>query len=390
MAQVKFDPHSNVREMNPVRPLKPRAGDLAPRVNNAPRSGLDRLKLSPAHVELIKVCAENLLRKADGTAAEEIAQRFAPAVPEPAFDTIKHPPSPFAPLASGIRKLTYVLLAAALLPNLTLAAFWLGIFVPPWSEPAEMTALVQAPPAPTVSLPVLSAPDTLAAKEGGAVLFPIALDGTDGVPLGSAILVRGLPRGSAFSGGQAQGETEWTLKRDQIGELALALPLGAAGEHRLTLQLLAPNNGILAEAATVLKVATDDAARGAAASATGIDAQDGQAGMGQEPGPLAQDDSTAIAETAAGETALDQADVPPLPARRPQPSNPAPGTGGWVAPTAYVNLREAPSSTGRVLGTIAKGAKLRVLDRKRGWLKVAGPDGVQSGWIYSGHTTALQ
>ncbi|HET6377366.1 MAG TPA: SH3 domain-containing protein, partial [Methylocella sp.] len=68
----------------------------------------------------------------------------------------------------------------------------------------------------------------------------------------------------------------------------------------------------------------------------------------------------------------------------------SPGKGGWVAPTAYVNLCDAPSSSGRVLATVAKGARLRVLDRKRGWVKVAGPDGAQSGWIYSGNKTALQ
>ncbi len=57
----------------------------------------------------------------------------------------------------------------------------------------------------------------------------------------------------------------------------------------------------------------------------------------------------------------------------------------WVQPSAYVNLRDGPSSSSRVVGVIAKGAKVPVLERKRGWLQVINPATSEKGWIYSGY-----
>jgi uncharacterized protein YgiM (DUF1202 family) len=63
------------------------------------------------------------------------------------------------------------------------------------------------------------------------------------------------------------------------------------------------------------------------------------------------------------------------------------GDNGWgtVEPSMFVNMREGPSSSPPVLGVIAKGAKLSVLDRKRGWVQVADPATDKKGWIYSGN-----
>jgi uncharacterized protein YgiM (DUF1202 family) len=57
----------------------------------------------------------------------------------------------------------------------------------------------------------------------------------------------------------------------------------------------------------------------------------------------------------------------------------------WVTPSVYVNLRDGPSSSSSVIGVIAKGAKLPVLDRKRGWVQVSEPATSKKGWIYSGY-----
>jgi uncharacterized protein YraI len=61
------------------------------------------------------------------------------------------------------------------------------------------------------------------------------------------------------------------------------------------------------------------------------------------------------------------------------------GRASWVRPSAYVNMREGPSSSAPVVGVIAKGAKLSVIDRKRGWLQVTNPATSEKGWIYSGY-----
>ena len=58
---------------------------------------------------------------------------------------------------------------------------------------------------------------------------------------------------------------------------------------------------------------------------------------------------------------------------------------GTVQPSVFVNLREGPSSSASVVGVIAKGATLSVLDRKRGWVQVTDPETGKKGWIYRGN-----
>ena len=100
----------------------------------------------------------------------------------------------------------------------------------------------------------------LEATAGGDIIFPITLDGTDGVPARSIIAIRGLPLGSRLSSGRPYDETEWNLKPDEIGDLHLVLPSNASGEAKLIIQLVATDGAILADAATLLKMPTNSAA----------------------------------------------------------------------------------------------------------------------------------
>jgi Bacterial SH3 domain len=288
-------------------------------------------------------------------------------------------------LASGIRRLTAVLVVAALLPKLTLAAFWLRLIEPPWSRPATVPAgpshVAAAQPEP--ALPVLSAPARIEAAAGEAVLLPIALDGTDGVPAGSVILIRGLPPDSTLSSGRADGQADWTVRPDEIGDLQL-IPAAWMGEARLTIELLAPNNGILADAATVLEVTAGETAAIAGTA--------GETDAAQAQDPDTPPDSVEVAAVAPGATTDAPASIAepvPLPTRRPARTARDAGPATWVRPSAYVNLRDGPSSTARVVSVVAKGAKLRIVTRKRGWVQVADPATSQTGWIYSGHTETV-
>jgi uncharacterized protein YgiM (DUF1202 family) len=56
----------------------------------------------------------------------------------------------------------------------------------------------------------------------------------------------------------------------------------------------------------------------------------------------------------------------------------------WVTAPQFVNLRKGPTSSAAVISVVAKGAKLEVLGRKRGWVKVNSPESSESGWIYMG------
>jgi SH3 domain-containing protein len=390
MGELKLKPQTNILALKVTRAWQGEANGTGEAKVNGHRSGATEasLELTPQRLELVKAYARHALRHAQAPSASQIAQRFAPRAEDarPAHSGAPHPvpqppQAPLFALASGIRRLTAVLVVAALLPNLTLAAFWLRLIEPPWSRavmaPAVESHASAARPEPT--LPVLSAPARIEAAAGEDVLLPIALDGTDGVPAGSVIVIRGLPPGSTLSNGRPDGETAWAVRPDEIGDLHLIPARAASSEAVLTIQLLAPNNGILADAATIFKVTADETA--AIADTVG-ETEEAAANAPEEIEVAA-----AAPRAATTDDPVSPPETVPLPTRRPSPDDD--GTANWVRPSAYVNLRDGPSSTARVVSVVAKGAKLRIVTRKRGWVQVADPATSQTGWIYSGHTETV-
>ena len=284
-----------------------------------------------------------------------------------------------------LRPLLVVLMLVALVPNLTLVAIvWLGLIDMPWSKPLAPLQHATSAPAPAV----LTAPATVEAFGGEVVAFPIALDGTDGVPARSIIAISGLPTGSTFSDGRPYGDTEWNLKPDQIGDLHLAVPSTANGVSKLAIKLITPDDKVIADAGTLLNVMTAAAAAtppavlpvphafGAVPAAADFQVK-GSLPAAEQAGSYAAAAGTPAAEPPAG-----AAETPPIqPAERAGADDPS----SFVRPSAYVNLRDGPSSASRVIGVIARGAKVPVLERKRGWLQVTNPATSEKGWIYSGY-----
>jgi hypothetical protein len=394
MGQLKFKPQTNVLALRVARAWQDAANGPGDAKVNGHRPGATEagLELTPQRLELVKAYAKNALRHAQAPSASQIAQRFAPradsippaGAPHPAPRAA--PVAPFATLASGIRRLTAVLVVAALLPNLTLAVFWLRLIEPPWSRPVTLPQSESHVPAaqPELGLPVLSAPAKIEAAAGEDVLLPIALDGTDGVPAGSVIVIRGLPPGSTLSNGRPHGETDWTLRPGEIGDLHLVAGAGS-GESELTIQLLAPNSAILADAATILNMT---AGATAAIDEAAIETEPAEALFPHTP-PEGLEVASVAPSAAATDEPPSMSELVPLPTRRPARNANDDGPANWVRPSAYVNLRDGPSSTARVVSVVAKGAKLRVVARKRGWVQVTDPATSQSGWIYSGHTETV-
>ena len=54
----------------------------------------------------------------------------------------------------------------------------------------------------------------------------------------------------------------------------------------------------------------------------------------------------------------------------------------WIKPSTFVNLREGPSPSSRVINVVAKGTKLRVVGRKKRWTQVINPASSEKGWVY--------
>jgi hypothetical protein len=355
--------------------------------------------------------------------------------------------TPFLAFLSGMRTLVAGLILVALIPNLTLGTiFWLGVIDSPWSRPSTHPPNESSGPAAqsAVPFPVLSSPATLEATAGGDITFPIALDGSDGVPARSIIAIKGLPRGSKLSSGRPYDETEWNLKPDEIGDLHLVLPSNASGEAKLIIQLVATDGAILADAATLLKTPTNSAAN---IPASNIETEPTQAQVSEQrtPGleergaegtlanldaattppenpvplpsvlkmtansaaniPASNSIKTELAEAqvsderaqAVGETGaegtlanLDPAtreDPVPLPSRRPAPT--AKDDANWITLTS-VNLRTRPTRSAPAIGVVAKDAKLRVIGRKNRWVQVTNLATSEKGWIYARHVATVR
>jgi SH3 domain-containing protein len=219
-----------------------------------------------------------------------------------------------------------------------------------------------------VAAPVLSAPSMLKATAGETVPFPVALDGTDGVPARSIIVISGLPHGSRLSSGSPYGETEWNLKPDEIGDVQLVLPNTTGNETNLLIQLVAPNGGVLAATTTILKVT----AGAANIPVYPVKTQLIQGQVWDEPNLDAMDEDKRASSR----------EIVPLPTR-PTPIASGNVNANWVKSSAFVNLRKGPTSSAAVVGVVAKGIKLRLVGRKRGWVEVTNPATSETGWIYA-------
>jgi hypothetical protein len=304
---------------------------------------------------------------------------------------------------SEVRTLIAVLIAVALLPSVALGAMlWLGAIKTPWSTgvhaenaplPTAKASLASTTPAPdraqskqaaAVGALALTAPDALDAEAGGEIAFAVALDHAGSLPARSVIAVAGLPRGATLSAGRPYGEAEWNLRTDEIGDLRIALPKAASGESKLRVKLVAPDGEILAGTETTLKVA--------AAPDTGSEGPaEGQALAPEhiyDPnlvGVAAWSEKTHQLLGASGvEEVFTAPDTPPAPPADVEPSQRADNDSkAWVAPE-FVNLRKGPTSSADVISVVAKGAKLQVMGRKRGWVKVTNQATSESGWVYAG------
>jgi hypothetical protein len=215
----------------------------------------------------------------------------------------------------------------------------------------------------------------------------VALDGTDAVPARSIISISGLPQGSTFSSGRSYGATEWNFKTDEIGDLYLTMPNTANGESRLIIQLVAPNGGVLAATKTILNVRGPEAKMAGPEPNIPVHSVKTQLIQGQPWDQSSQE----LNAMDVGQKPVDvqspqvpSEEPPQSPTKQPAPTARDTADAGWIRPSASVNLRQGPKSSAPVIAVVAKGAKLRVISRKRGWIQVTNPATSQQGWIYAG------
>lgn len=297
-------------------------------------------------------------------------------------------------------RIVAVISFALVLPTLGVAV-WLGV--------TPLSDMSQQSPVPS---PVLTAPAFLEATVGESIFLPIALDGTDGVPANSSIIITGLPQGSTLSNGRPLGDTGWKLERDEIGDLQLVVPNSASGQAKLKIQLIASDATLVADAEILLQVAT--APQGSlprnAEDTDNVPLVPVNHGLAHESPEVRPDPGVREVKPSAAATEVKPSAAPEVKPsaaameREEEPVQSEPRTvqsqhrvtakrtvanvgTDEVKTSVFVNLRQAPSPSAKIIRVVAKGTKLPVVARKGRWVQVTDPAKSAKGWIYMGNAS---
>jgi hypothetical protein len=252
----------------------------------------------------------------------------------------------------------------------------------------------------------LSSPDRVEAKAGEAVAFPIVIDATAALPARSIVAVTALPEGATFSEGRPYGETGWSLRPDEIGDLQLRLPVqGSAADIRL--ELVAGDGTVLAQSETRLSVApAPDAAQPVAAVSTDpfaavatapaatepseqVEASERTGSIASVPAPIRK--PTASADSSVRVNKVKAVTIPAPRAARPHdgayalaPAQDDPQTSGeWMVTKTAVDMHAKAEQRSDTVKVADKGLKVRVTARDKNWIQVHDPKSSTTGWIYN-------
>ncbi|MEG6510190.1 SH3 domain-containing protein [Methyloligella sp. 2.7D] len=331
-------------------------------------------------------------------------QRVAPASPSPRAPRVK-PKKPFFSLNSWSRNQLILAGSGAALAVCLLIVGVVLLARSGGSGPEEVAqdaeeavqsvsvspADAATPPMkeePAVT-PVLSSVATLDAQPAMPAAFPIAIDGTDGLPDGSYVGIAGLPNDADLSPGRRLGEGKWGLRTDEIGAVTLTVPQDATGgAHDVTVALITAQGEVLDRSQTQLVIhgakggakggGMGDAVDGAVADAGAMASEPAEAEQGSAP-DAQQATASAPAES---ETAAASADLQPSATVGSAADVPAVQGGKTMVVSTAVNLRKEPSNDGATIAVVQGGKKVQVGEEKLGWLHVTDAEKGQSGWIY--------
>jgi hypothetical protein len=389
MAQLMLSPSTNVLSIGAARGK--RTTDKNTR-DNLPVTLRPPLPLTTRRLELIKALAIEMSRHPAQRTAQPPPRQLTLAQKDLQVGKKDQPSQILLVLPRKFWVLLSAVILVALLPNLTLAPIlWLRFLdkpVPPSSpltanqspanhvaNPTKLSANRTSIDDPLpVATPVLSAPSVVDAIVGEEISFPITIDGTDGMPASSKIVIRGLPPGSKLSNGRPDGDAEWSLNPDEIGDLHLIFPDNVTNDSPLTIQLVTPEGRVLTDTATIIKRAIEPDV-GAVFSATGARPMALQL-SGEQARQL---EIVGVEKPDQKMSTTDHASVED---RRAKAENDAGAK--WVKPSASVNLRKGPSASASIISVVDRGTKLREIARKKSWVEVSNPATSEKGWVYAG------
>ena len=334
-----------------------------------------------------------------------IAERIPPALHTKLNSSAHRADRASSRSATTPARVVVMLIMIASLPSLVFGALlWFGLVkldfptIPTLGDSAGSVVrsasvaggLLQDQSSPSVVSPqVLGVPDVVDARVGESTPLTLALGGTEGLPTGSFFSIRGLPSGASLSSGRPYGDEDWSLTLEEVDGLKVVLPETAEAETQLRIALLSPGGEEIASAEMRLRASPVQSPGATSEVHAEKDVSKFGTSEGVRPfvrhGPDSLDFDFAL--TARSST------VPPTAVvndhngatadATAKPKSQDDDPNAWVLLSAFVNLREGPSSSERIISVLDKGKKLRVVRRQRSWLEVTDSESKQSGWIYA-------
>ena len=242
----------------------------------------------------------------------------------------------------------------------------------------------------------LSSSDRLEAKAGERIAFPVVIDATEALPAQSIVAIAALPDGASFSSGRPYGDTGWSLRPDEIGDLWLQLPAQSGVSH-IGLELVAGDGTVLAQSETQVsivapppQVATDASITSALPEEPAkVELAVPVAGL---PPPLERKPSSRVTDEAPVKvnTVKVVTIEPPRQKRRHDgayalgsPADQATASGEWMETKTAVDMHAKAQQSSETVKVAEKGIKLRVTARDKNWIQANDPASSTTGWIYN-------
>ena len=319
----------------------------------------------------------------DQIALSQIAQRFAPGSPAPGsqpqtaavdqrFETrpqaqqVESAQAAAVPIAAsprGMRTLIAVLILVALLPSALFAAMiFFGASHLSWPAPRPKTQAATWPSAP--------------ASVAGAL--PQAQPETKPT--------EPKPAAETVNAAQAPQEQPSAQAADPEPRPVKTLAVGPAPQVKPEAVAMASTEPLLESAEPSAETTTDPETTGSIAA---VDDDSGKAELPYDTNLIGVVSWDAKSQDLLGATGVEEVfttpeDSVPPPKHLMQSEDAKDGDKNWFTAPQFVNLRKGPTSSSPVISIVAKGAKLEITGRKRGWVQVVNPETSEEGWIYAG------
>lgn len=114
--------------------------------------------------------------------------------------------------------------------------------------------LAQANP---VGPPAISVASQIVAEPAAETPLAIQIGGTDSLPRGSYVRIRGMPPSASLSEGFAISRSLWAVPLASLSKLRIKLPPGAKGQTALSVAVVTVEGNVLAEASTTIAAGSE-------------------------------------------------------------------------------------------------------------------------------------